>query len=124
MSRFNRMTAVTLGLMMMAGLIACSTGQSGVKNRFGTITATLAASPQAVATAAAETLEAMDLILISNQATGVDGRVVARTARDDSVTVDVKSGGQNVSNVEIRVGSFGNEAMSLTILEGIQQRLN
>lgn len=123
MTNVRTMTSVALGLMLVAGLAACSTGQSGVSNRLGTITATLSASPQAVTEAGKETLEEMDLIIISSDATAVDGRVVARTARDDSVTIEVESAGDNVSDVGIRVGTFGDEAMSLTILEGIKQRL-
>ena len=109
--------------MVLAGLVGCSTGQSGVKNRFGTITATLPASPQEVTDAATQTIKAMDLILISSDATGVDGRVIARTARDDSVTIDVKATEEGGSNIDIRIGTFGNEAMSLTILDRIRQRL-
>lgn len=116
---------IVLCAAVMAGLAACSTGQPGVTNRLGTITATLPASTQDVTAAAAETLEDMGLILISHEATAIDGRAVARTAQDDPATIDIEKadGDQAGSDIGIHVGMFGNQAMSLTILGGIRERL-
>lgn len=109
--------------MLTIGLAGCSTSSPGAKNVMGAVKGHLAADPPAVTEAATEVLrDDMKLTLISSTSTAVDGKVVARTAQDTRVDVDVVKAGENVSNVSIRVG-LGDEAMSVQILEAIKAKL-
>lgn len=111
---------LTLCFVVIGG---CKTDQPGVTNRVGTIKATLAANPASVTEAAKEVLEDMDLIIISSNATAIDGRVIARTAQDVKVRVDSESVGENVSEVFIRVGTLGDKDLSMTILDEVKEEL-
>jgi len=111
---------LAVGLLVLAG---CQTDQPGVTNRAGTIKATLAAGPSAVTEAAVNVLEDMDLIIINQAATAIDGRVVARTAQDVKVRVDSEKIGQGVSEVYIRVGKLGDADLSMTILNEVKEQL-
>lgn len=115
---------VTLSLLLaLATLAGCDTAQPGVKNSAGSITTTLPADPEAVTAAADRALKDMKLMVLSHEVTQLDGRVVARTARDDRVKVDVERAGEGTSKVSIRVGTFGDESTALTILSRIQRHL-
>ncbi len=112
-----------LALGAAAGaLVGCKTSEPGVKNTLGTYTTRVPAEPPEIADAAARALEDLDLVIITNSATALDGLVVGRTARDMKIQIDIKDEG-DVSQVGIRVGSFGDEATSQTILNKIRQNL-
>jgi len=50
-------------------------------------------------------------------------RVVARTVQDDRVRVEGELQGQNLTEIEIRVGTMGDEALSRRVLDAIRARL-
>ena len=101
---------------------AAGTG-AGVAYVRGDTDVVLNARPQAVAAASAEAAKQMELTVTSNNASSLDARVVARTASDTPVVVDVKSHGPDASRVSIRVGRFGDDALQSTLLEKIRQNL-
>lgn len=113
--------AALLSVLVLA--TACSTGQQGVKNKGGTITANLAATPQEVTASAQKALEDLDLTIESSSASALDGQVIARTAQGDPIKVTCRSQGEGVTYTAIRVGSLGDTATSLTILEKIRAGL-
>ena len=121
-SKMSRVMFVLLAVCMMLA-VGCKTDQPGVTNRAGTFKATLAAGPAAVTEAAKEVMEDMDLIVISSEATAIDGRVIARTAQDVKVRIDSKQVGESVSEVFVRVGKLGDKDLSLTILDEIKEEL-
>ena len=101
---------------------AAGTG-AGVAYVRGDTEVVLPARPQAVAAASAEAAKQMELTVTSNNATTLDARVVARTASDTPVVVDVKSHGPDASRVSVRVGRFGDDVMQAAMLEKIRQNL-
>jgi hypothetical protein len=101
---------------------AAGTG-AGVAYVRGDTDVVLPARPQAVAAASAEAAKQMELTVTSNNATTLDARVVARTASDTPVVVDVKSHGPDASRVSVRVGRFGDDVMQSAMLEKIRQNL-
>lgn len=117
-------TAALLVLTMLAGLTACQTSRPGAENFAGEISAHLDATPDQIIKATKQTFIDMKLITVSAVATTLDGRAVARTATDDRVAVEVQSKGTNISEIEIRVGVFGDEALSLRILDAIENNLH
>jgi hypothetical protein len=123
MSLSHRLVLVGLLALGVSAAGACSTNQSGVKNYAGEFRGLVDASPDRVTAAARDTLEDLRLKVTSSDATRVDGHVVAYTAQDKKVNVDIKSSGESASQVEIRVGAFGDQALSLRIFDGIRSRL-
>lgn len=60
---------------------------------------------------------------ISERKSGVDAAVLARTALDKRVEIVLKKIGPNTTHVSIRVGIFGDEALSLAVLDRIKAGL-
>lgn len=116
-------TLATSLLIATFALVGCTTPQPGVSNQFGTLETLVEADTKAVTEAAKDTLEDMDLVIVSSQATAIDGQVIARTAQDKKVTVTAEKAGENLTKMYIRVGTVGDQEVSLDILERIQNRL-
>lgn len=117
-------TALMLGLGISSiGLTGCATGEPGTKNYVGTYTTNIDARPDKVANAAKQALEDMALKNITVSSTKVDGKLEATTAQNDKVTVKIDQAGENVSEVSIRVGAFGDEAISKQIISKTKDHL-
>jgi hypothetical protein len=106
-------------------LVAAAAGTgAGVAYYRGDLETTLPAKPDRVATATKAAMEDMKLAVLSSESTGVDGKVVARTAGDDKVTVTIKASGESASTISIRVNWFGDSDLQHTIATKIQQKLD
>jgi hypothetical protein len=112
--------ALVLSLALFAG---CETSRSGVTNTAGTYDAVVMGDTVEATKAAAEVMEDMKFTITENVSTKVDGVVKARTARDVPVVINITSAGEDLSKVSIRVGDFGDESMSLMILDKIKAEL-
>lgn len=115
--------AVVVAAMGLAGaaMTGCSTSRPGVKNYAGGYETSIAASPDKVVEAAKRACEDLKLLNIQGTATALDGQVTAGTAQGDEVDIEVKTAGDNVSTVHIRVGTVGDEGISMTILDKIKK---
>ena len=65
-------------------------------------------------------IRGLEFAPVNERKSGVDATVVARTALDKRVEVILKRVGDKTTHVSIRVGVFGDEAMSLSILDRIK----
>ena len=122
-------TAIVLGLLLASQsgclLVAAAAGTgAGVAYVTGDTETTLDASPQAVVNATELAFKDLDLSIISKESSGLDGKLIGRTARDVKLTVVVKGESERVSKVSIRTGVFGDDPMQSRILEKIRQHLN
>ena len=109
---------ISLGFFL-ATIGGCQTDSPGVKNTLGTYSAMVDASPDKVTKAATASVKDMKLMDIVSDGTKIDGKVTAKTAQNDVVTIN----GENVSKVTIRVGATGDEAVSKQILDRIKKNL-
>jgi hypothetical protein len=100
----------------------CKTDKPGVKNYGGYVVGYVPAPPAQVTDAARETLEELDLQMIFAESTKVDGKVTAMTAREKKVDVDVSETDDGLSKVCVRVGEFGDESLSVEILDRIEEK--
>jgi hypothetical protein len=114
------LAAVVLGMVMVTG---CKTAEPGVKNYAGTVCGVVHATPERVTAAARETLEELKLNSIFSEATRIDGKVMARTARDKTVDIEITTAPEESSKVQIRVAEFGDEELSLQILNRIRSKV-
>ena len=114
------LSALTLSL---AGLGGCKTDQVGVTNTLGTYATTVDATPDKATKAAQKALEQMKFLQVVGNFTKVDGRVTAKTAQNDDVTVNVEQAGDAGSKVSVRVGSTGGAMISTQIIDKIKENL-
>jgi len=61
---------------------------------------------------------------IVGNGTKVDGKVTAKNAQGDAVTIDVEQAGDNVSKVTIHIGATGDEAFSKQLIDRINSHLS
>lgn len=108
------------GCLAVAG--AAGTGV-GVAYTMGDLEVTFDHAPPVVEAAGKGALEDLGITVISSASTSVDGEVVGRTAQDKKITIKIKALGENSSKSSIRVGTFGDEAVSMSIYEKMKARL-
>ncbi len=123
MKRCSVTLAMLLSVMGLLGVGGCQTGDLGTTNVAGDITTMIDASPEQIASAGERVLTEMSFLDVSGVSTSIDGRVRAKTAHDQAVTIKIKSQGKNISKVAIRVGALGDEATSMRILEELRAAL-
>lgn len=127
----TRIVASALSIALLAGAVAfsngCSTtataGGTTVTESAGTYETIYNAGTIEVVDAAKTVLEDMNIPITSSAATAVDGEVVARTASDDRISISVKSVTEKSTRLKIRVGTFGDKAVSFNILDRIKAKL-
>jgi stress response protein SCP2 len=65
----------------------------------------------------------LKFIKISEQADNLTGEIVARTAQDKKITIKLNKVTENVTEISIRVGMFGDQTISHSLLEEIKRGL-
>jgi hypothetical protein len=83
----------------------------------------VAADPVAVTNAAKSVAEELQLTVVTSGASGLDGKMIARTANNRKLTIDVKSAGESLSRVTIRAGGFGDREIQKQVLDRIRAKL-
>ena len=112
-------TVDAFGALIFRGL----DGGADVRARTRNLEALVAASPEEVTAAAKTVAEDMKLAVVSAERTSLDGKVVARTAQNHTITINVKLKDKNVSHITIQVGTLGDQNMSMVIFEQIKSQL-
>ena len=122
-----RMLASMMGVVLLGavvGLSGCKTSEVGVtKSMGGAINAYVDALPPQVVAAAENVAKDMELTVDSAASSQLDGRFRAHTAQGKSIKVDVARYGDNISSVSIKVGTWGDESMSLDYLAAMKKKL-
>ena len=73
--------------------------------------------------AAADAADDLKMKDISSTGTKVDGKVTAKNAQGDVVSINIEQSGEDVSKVTIRVGA-GDEAVSKQLVDRIRDHLS
>jgi hypothetical protein len=118
-------TAVAIVVTQSGCLIAAAAGAAAGTVAYvkGDLEGYLDGNPEKVAEATKLAMADLKFHSVHGAGSGVDGRVDGRTAADKEVSVKIKSVGANQSRVWIRVGTFGDEAISRELLEKMKDRL-
>lgn len=116
---FLSLTGCTLFLIGAAA----GAGAAGVAYVNGDLETTLEAEPRVIAIAANKAFKAMDIKQVSSGSSAVDANIVGRNASDDKIVIEVSSESKTKSEVSIRIGTFGDEKMSVRILDEIKKYL-
>lgn len=114
------MSALQTGCLVVA---AGAAGAGAVAYVRGELQSTLSHSFEATERAANAALEQLQLIKINEKKDAFVAIITARTADDKKVEIKLTQLSAQTTKTEIRVGVFGDEARSLSILEKIKANL-
>ncbi len=126
---FLRSLIVALALALTVSFTGClavaaGAGAAGaVAYVRGDLQTNLNASLPASLKAANKAIEKLRFSKISQQDDALSGVIVCRNAQDDKITITLKKTTDSLTSISIRVGLFGDEALSLTLLGEIQKAL-
>lgn len=114
-------------LALTAGCVAVAVGAAAGAGTYayvsGVLKSTESASLDRTWTAAQGALKELEFPIISRQKDALEAELVARTSSDKKITIKLKKLSDTATEVRIRVGTFGDESMSLAVLEKIRKRL-
>ena len=108
------------GCLAVAAAAGTGLGVAYVK---GDLEAVVQATPRKVVAEARAALDDMGIRVLASDWDDHEGTVNARTADDKKIMIKVVKQTESTSTVSIRVGTFGDEAMSQAIYEKIKANL-
>lgn len=111
------------GLTGCVAVVAAGAAGTGVAWYSGRLEANLDHNLDAVFAAAQKSLNQLEFANISNKKSSVDARLVSRTALDKKVEITLEKVTDRSTKVIIRVGIFGDETLSMSILDKIKAAL-
>ena len=117
--------AAVIGVLA-CGQVGCASAKSVGEEKSSPFQGTqtiMTADPVAVTNAAKSVVEDLQLTVVSSGASGLDGKVVARTANNRKLTVDIKTAGESLSRVTVRAGGFGDKTIQKQVLDRIKAKL-
>jgi hypothetical protein len=120
-----------VGLSLLAASVAPScvaaaaaaAGAAGAVYVQGDLEATLEGSPEDVERATRAGLEGLSMPVLSSNATSLDGSVRSETATGKPVHIELRARDDGLTEVSIRIGTFGDESASTRILDAIREQL-
>lgn len=115
--------AALAGLQSCVAVAAGAAGGATVAYVMGEYASELDGTPKQVVEAAKDVLKDMDMKIQTSASSAMDGKVVAKSALDKTITIIVKRVTDERSKINIRVGTFGDEEVSRSICEKIKKEL-
>ena len=115
--------ALSSGCILVAAGAAGAAAAGTVAYVRGQLTASLGNDYDGVVRAANRAIEQMKFAKISDKTDALTANLTARTAQDKKIEIVVTKVGAALTKVEIRVGVFGDETVSMTILDKIKANL-
>ncbi|MBI2518594.1 MAG: DUF3568 family protein [Opitutae bacterium] len=129
-SRFRPFTVLSLALALLAlpvlsGCIIAAAGAGAGTMAYvrGELDTTLGNNYNKVVDATRTALKELEFARVSENKDALKAVFVSRTALDKKVEVTVEKVGDKSTKVQIRVGLFGDEQMSVSILDKIKSNL-
>lgn len=129
-SRRVRLVPALLALAALPLLNGCvvvaagAVGAGAVAYVRGELEASLEANLDTAYAAAQRALARLEFAKIEQSRSGVDARLVHRTALDKKVEIKLKKVTDRLTKIEIRVGVVGDQELSLTLLDQIRAELD
>ena len=102
---------------------AAAAGAGAVYYIDGELKDTETASFDAVHTAALAAVRDLQFAVVSDAKDAINSKILVRTATDKKITITLAKQSPTVTEIRIRVGTFGDEQMSRQILDGIKAHL-
>jgi len=125
----NKASLLLALTIFLTGCVAAVVGGAagagaGAVYYMGELKADVNAKPIAIAQATKQAFNALSVQTEEFQQTDLDAKITGHTANDEKITVTVKRITETVSELEIRVGFFGDETLSQLIYNEIIRQLN
>lgn len=122
------MVALALGslLTVQTGCVVLGAGAAGAGAMAylrGELAGNLEARFSEASRAAEGAIKDLEFTLVENRGDALTRNITARTADDKKVEIKLSSVSSQLTKIQIRVGIFGDETISLAILERIKARL-
>ena len=111
------------GLTGCVAVVAAGAAGTGVAWYSGRLEANLDQNIEAVFAASQKALNQLEFANISNKKSSVDAQLVSRTALDKKVEITLQKVTDRSTKVMIRVGVFGDETLSMSIMGKIKAAL-
>jgi hypothetical protein len=111
-----------LGYGCTALVVGGAAGAGAVAYVRGELTAVEDVSLDQAWSAAKQAMSDLEFSVTSAEKDAFDGKLIARGASDKKIVVKLERQSDAVTEIRIRVGTFGDEAMSREILEKIKKR--
>ncbi len=112
----------------LAGLSGClavaaGAGAGAVAYVRGELQVNLANDYDKVVDAARGAIKDLEFAKVSENKDALNAELVARTALDKKIVISISNSGKKLTNIKIRVGVFGDEPLSMSILDKIKAGL-
>ena len=128
--RLLRVIAAVLAMAALPWFTGCvvvaagAVGAGAVAYVRGELESSLEADLGTAYAAAQRALAKLEFARIEERQSGLDARLVHRTALDKRVEIRLKKVTDRLTKIEIRVGVVGDQELSLTLLDKIQAELD
>lgn len=127
-SSLRRLAVAGLLGISLAGLSGClavaaGAGAGAVAYVRGELEANLNTDYNKVVNSARSAINDLEFAKVSENKDALKAILVARTAMDKKVEITITNSGKKLTNIKIRVGVFGDEALSMSILDRIKSGL-
>jgi len=127
---YNKFLIVLIipGLALLFGCAAAvvggAAGAGAVLYSKGELKSTENAPLEKVLNAAEEAMKSMNLNVISKDHDALKGKLLAKRENGDNIDIKLEQKPNNLTEMKIRVGAFGNEDQARLIQEKIRQKLS
>ena len=111
------------GLALPLGVVGCQTGQPGVKSTGVVQYTTMPANLEDSTEVAADVLEEMNLQNVTYDAGTVEGWAKGYMADGKEVEVELSAVGNDVTDVSVQVGTFGDTSLGKEIIARMREEL-
>ena len=106
-----------------AVILAGSAGAGTVAYIKGELQTNLEAPLKKSIAATRSAVENLKFIKISEEVDKLTGEIIARTSQDNKITIRLNKVTENTTKISIRVGMFGDQTLSYSLLEEIKKEL-
>ena len=122
---FTALLAIASGAGCVAVVVGAGAGAAVAAVAYvrGDLDATLNASFDKSIAAANKAVEQLQFVKVSQNRDALQAIIVARNAADKKIEFRIEKVGDGVTTLKIRVGVFGDEALSLAILDKVKANL-
>lgn len=112
--------------LLMSGCLVVAAGAAGagtVAYIRGELDATVSASLDRMDVAANAALQELQFVKVNESRDALAADITARTALDKKISIRLTKTGDTMTRIQIRVGLFGDETVSRTLLDQIRDNL-
>jgi hypothetical protein len=127
-SRYALQMVVVLAVTALLGGclalgIGAAAGAAGLAYAEGALRGSVKGTPEQVVNAAQATLRDMGFTIQDAAADAAEGHVNGKTSNDRGISIVTRDAGGGTSDIYIRIGTFGDEALSRDIYNRIAARV-